>query len=131
MLTTILIMLVILVGLAILGVPIYIALLGSTVYLMFINSMSMNNVVTGLFEALTKNSLLAVPFFVFAGSIMANTSLGRRLINVFEVAWLSLVLPPMLCSAPFLVLHPLRRLLLARLFMNQSKNNMMTAHRSA
>jgi len=85
MLSTILIMLVILVGLAILGVPIYIALLGSTVYLMFINSMPMNNVVTGLFEALTKNSLLAVPFFVFAGSIMANTSLGRRLITVFEV----------------------------------------------
>jgi C4-dicarboxylate transporter DctM subunit len=28
---------------------------------------------------------MAVPFFVFAGSIMANTSLGRRLINLFAV----------------------------------------------
>lgn len=85
MLTTVIIMLIILVGLALVGVPIYVALLGSTFYLMTVNGMPLNNVVTGLFEALTKNSLLAVPFFIFAGSIMANTSLGRRLVNVFEV----------------------------------------------
>lgn len=86
MLTTAIIMIAILVILAALGVPVYIALMGSTIFLMFENGMPMTNVVTGLYEALTKGSLMAVPFFVFAGSIMANTSLGRRLINLFAVA---------------------------------------------
>lgn len=85
MLMDVLIMLAILVVLALLGVPVYAALLGSTIYLMFANGMPMTNLVTGLYEALTKTSLMAVPFFVFAGSIMANTSLGRRLINLFAV----------------------------------------------
>ena len=85
MLMNVVIMLAILVVLALLGIPVYVALLGSTIYLMFANGMPMTNVVTGLYEALTKTSLMAVPFFVFAGSIMANTSLGRRLINLFAV----------------------------------------------
>ncbi|MGI5935497.1 MAG: TRAP transporter large permease [Oscillospiraceae bacterium] len=85
MLTTAVIMIAILLVLAALGVPVYMALLGSTFYLMSVNNMPFTNIVTGLYEALTKTSLMAVPFFVFAGSIMANTSLGRRLINLFAV----------------------------------------------
>lgn len=66
--------------------PIWVAILGATVYLqVFVNDMSLQNLFTGLFEALTKNSLLAVPFFVVAGTIIANSSLGTRLINIFIV----------------------------------------------
>ena len=81
------IMLIILLGLMVLNVPIYIALLVATVFLqVVINGVSPTNVVTGIYEALTKTSLMAVPFFVFAGAIMAETSLGKRLIDCFEVA---------------------------------------------
>ncbi|MBQ9979923.1 MAG: TRAP transporter large permease [Oscillospiraceae bacterium] len=82
----IVIMLVILIGLIVLNVPIYIALLAAGLYLqVFVNDVAATTVITGMYEALTKTSLMAVPFFVFAGSIMAHTSLGKRLINVFAV----------------------------------------------
>lgn len=74
----------ILIILSLLKVPIYVSILGAAVYLqLFVNHMSLTNVFTGMFEAMTKNSLLAVPFFVLAGSIIASSSLGKRLINVF------------------------------------------------
>lgn len=74
----------ILVILSLLKCPIYISILGAAIYLqLFVNKMSLTNVFTGLFESMTKNSLLAVPFFILAGSIIAASSLGQRLINVF------------------------------------------------
>ncbi len=74
----------ILVILSLLKCPIYISILGAALYLqLFVNKMSITNVFTGLFEAMTKNSLLAVPFFILAGGIIAASSLGQRLINVF------------------------------------------------
>lgn len=76
--------LVILIGLSLLKCPIYVSVLGAAIYLqVFVNHMSLTNVFIGIFEAMTKNSLLAVPFFVLAGSIIAASSLGTRLINVF------------------------------------------------
>mgnify|MGYP001473409311 CR=1 FL=1 len=79
-------MLLILIVLVGINAPIYAALLGATLFLqVFVNNMPLSSMIPALFESLTKTSLLAVPFFVFAGTIMANTSLGHRLINVFAV----------------------------------------------
>ena len=75
--------LIILIGLSLLKCPIYISVFCSAIYLQLaVNHMSLTSLFTGFFEAMTKNSLLAVPFFMVAGSIIAASSLGTRLINV-------------------------------------------------
>jgi C4-dicarboxylate transporter DctM subunit len=64
--------------------PIYISLLAGTIYMqIFVNQMPLQNIFTGMFEALTQNSLLAVPFFIVAGDLLATSSLGGRLVDVF------------------------------------------------
>ena len=74
----------ILLVLSLLKCPIYVSILGAAIYLqIFVNHMSLTNLFTGFFEAMTKNSLMAVPYFMVAGSIIAASSLGTRLINVF------------------------------------------------
>ena len=74
----------ILVVLSLIKCPIYISILASALYMqLFINNMSLTNVFTGFFEAMTKNSLMAVPYFMLAGGIIAASSLGTRLMNVF------------------------------------------------
>ncbi|MCL2010600.1 MAG: TRAP transporter large permease subunit [Synergistaceae bacterium] len=66
--------------------PIYISLLTATLYLqIFVNEMPLQSVFTGMFEALNRNSLLAVPFFVVAGNLLATSSLGSRLVNFCSV----------------------------------------------
>lgn len=76
--------LIIMIALSLLKCPIYISVLCSAIYLqLFVNHMSLTNLFTGFFEAMTKNALLAVPFFMVAGSLIAASSLGTRLINVF------------------------------------------------
>lgn len=68
------------------SVPVYVALLTATLYMtVFVNNMPITSVFTGMFEALTKNALLAVPFFVVAGNMLATSSLGERLVNFCEV----------------------------------------------
>lgn len=75
---------VILLILVALNSPIWIAIFGATLYLqIFVNHMNLTNLFTGIFEACTKTSLLAVPYFILAGSIIASSSLGTRLINIF------------------------------------------------
>lgn len=76
--------LIIMIALSILKCPIYVSVLCSAIYLqLFVNHMSLSTLFTGFFEAMTKNALLAVPFFMVAGSLIAASSLGTRLINVF------------------------------------------------
>ena len=83
MLEILLPVLIILIGLSLLKCPIYISILCSAIYLqIFVNHMSLTNVFTGFFEAMTKNALLAVPFFMVAGSLIAASSLGTRLISI-------------------------------------------------
>ena len=80
------IMLVIFAVLMILDVPIYATLLGCAIFLqVIVCGTPPTNIITGIYEALTKTSLMAVPYFVLAGAIMAYTSLGKRLINLFDV----------------------------------------------
>ena len=75
---------IILVVLMLLNFPIYISILVSGLYIMvFINQMPLQAIFTATFEGLAKNSLLAIPFFVLAGNIIAEGTLGRRLINCF------------------------------------------------
>jgi C4-dicarboxylate transporter DctM subunit len=67
-----------------LNFPIYTALFASSIYLqVFVNEMPLQSMFTTMFEALTKNSLLAIPFFIVAGNALSGSSLGKRLIDVF------------------------------------------------
>ena len=76
--------LLILIVMSLLKCPIYVSILLSAIYLqIFVNHMSISNLFTGVFESMTKSALMAVPFFMVAGSIIAASSLGKRLINVF------------------------------------------------
>jgi C4-dicarboxylate transporter DctM subunit len=77
---------VILVGLILLNAPIYSAILAAAVYITFvINHMPLQGMFTTVFESLTKNSLLAIPYFILAGNIMSGGTLGKRLIDSFSV----------------------------------------------
>ena len=74
----------ILIALVAINAPIWVAIFGATVYLqIFVNHMNLSNLFTGIFEACTKTSLLAVPYFILAGTLIASSSLGTRLINIF------------------------------------------------
>ena len=76
--------LIILIGLSLLKCPIYVSILAAAFYLqIFVVKMPLSSTFTGVFESMTKNSLMAVPYFMVAGSIIAASSLGKRLINVF------------------------------------------------
>ena len=76
---------VILLVLLFLNVPIYLSLLASTLYMaVFITHMPLQNIVSGMFEGVTKTSLLAIPFFLVAGSTLAEGSLGNRLVGFFK-----------------------------------------------
>lgn len=81
---TLLPIIILVVVLAILNVPLYAVILSATIYLQhFINDVPLAAVFTGMVESLTKTSLMAVPFFVFAGNLIQASSLGSRLIMVF------------------------------------------------
>ena len=75
---------VILLAVVFLNCPIYIGILFATLYLqIFVNHIPLQNLYTAVFEALAKNSLLAVPFFILAGNLISASSLGKRLIDFF------------------------------------------------
>lgn len=75
---------VILLVLIFLNVPIYAALLTSGLYLMiFVNHLALQTIFTTMFESVTKNSLLAIPFFVLAGNFISGGTLGKRLMDTF------------------------------------------------
>ena len=68
-----------------LNIPIYVSLLASAVYMaLIINHMPMQNIVSGMFEGVTKPSLLAIPFFILAGSTLSGGTLGDRLVGIFR-----------------------------------------------
>jgi TRAP transporter, DctM subunit len=46
-----------------------------------VNHMPLQSVFTVMFEGITKNSLLAIPFFVLAGNFISGGTLGKRLID--------------------------------------------------
>ena len=78
------ILIVLIVGLTMLRVPIYLSLLAGTLYLQVcVNQMPLAGSFNALVETIAKSSLLCIPFFVLAGNLMSNGSLGGRLVNLF------------------------------------------------
>jgi len=76
---------IILLALLFLNVPIYLSLLACAVYMtVFINHMPLQNLVSGMFEGVSKLSLLAIPFFLVAGSTLSEGTLGGRLVGLFQ-----------------------------------------------
>lgn len=72
------------VGLALMRVPIYLALLVGTLYLqVFVNQIPLAGTFNALVETIAKSSLLCIPFFILAGNLMSSSSLGDRLVNLF------------------------------------------------
>ena len=62
--------------------PIYLAMLTAAIYLqVFVNQMPLLTIFSGMFESLARNTLLAVPFFVVSGNLLATGSLGKRLVD--------------------------------------------------
>lgn len=80
---TILIVMAILVGLIIIGVPIAIALgsVGMAAIWLGFGGHFLPNVALAMYEGATKFPLIAIPLFVLAGSIMNRTGISRRLID--------------------------------------------------
>lgn len=76
---------IILIALIMLNAPIYVAILSSAIYITtVVNGMPLQSVFTTMFEAVSKNNLLAIPFFILAGNFISGGTLGRRLIDVFR-----------------------------------------------
>ncbi|MBQ5952350.1 MAG: TRAP transporter large permease, partial [Lachnospiraceae bacterium] len=83
--TKLIIALLILFILLALNLPIYMALLAAGLFMqVFINGMPLRATVTTMFESVSQSSLLAIPFFILAGSFLAGGSLGTRLVDVFQ-----------------------------------------------
>ena len=80
-----LILAIIIVGLAVLNVPIYVAILSGTVYLqIFVNDISLAGTFNTMVESISKSSLLCIPFFILVGNFMQSSTLGKRLIDLFS-----------------------------------------------
>lgn len=82
--STVIPVVIILVGFAFLRIPIYLCILGATLYLQtFVNHIPLAGTFNAMIESIAKSSLLCIPFFVLAGNFMQGSSLGGRLINLF------------------------------------------------
>jgi C4-dicarboxylate transporter DctM subunit len=76
----------ILVGLAVLRIPLYLTILSATLFLqIFVNHISLAGTINSTIESVAKSSLLCIPFFILVGNLMQNGSLGRRLTDLFMV----------------------------------------------
>jgi len=76
---------IILVVLAVLNVPLYLAILMATVYIAFSMGLSLDGMFSGMFNNVAKTSFLCIPFFLLTGTLIQSSSLGIRLINLFMV----------------------------------------------
>ncbi len=69
--------------LIIVGAPLFLAIgVAALASVMLIQDISGYNVAKDMFEAVKKEELLAIPFFVLAGNIMTQGSIATRLVNV-------------------------------------------------
>ncbi len=77
---------IILVVLAVLNVPLYLAILGPTLYLaLFVVKVPVESIFTGMFDNVAKTSFLCIPFFILTGTFIQASTLGSRLIDFFMV----------------------------------------------
>lgn len=71
--------------LLLLGFPIYIVLLtGLAATLLFVNHVPLEALHQNLFGTIDSFSLLAVPFFIYAGELMGRGSVARRLVDFVQ-----------------------------------------------
>ena len=71
-----------LVGLLLLGVPVFIVLLLPVIgFLEFTTNTSQLLVIQRFFSGIDKFPLMAIPFFILAGNLMARGGMSRRLID--------------------------------------------------
>jgi C4-dicarboxylate transporter DctM subunit len=76
------------VGCLALGLPIYSGLLAGGLYiLLVVQGIPASMVVIGLYDGVSKFTLLAVPYFLLAGSLMEHSTMANRLVGCF-VPWL-------------------------------------------
>ena len=67
--------------LVLMGSPLFIAVgVGTLAGWIFIRDASATTLINDMFEATKKQEIIAIPFFVFAGNIMTNGSIAKRLI---------------------------------------------------
>lgn len=83
-----------------LGLPITMALgLSTIIVIMHFDMISTASISSKLFYSINKNSLLAIPFFVVSGNIMAKGNLGKYLLD-----WASELLKPMQGGLPIAII---------------------------
>jgi len=78
--------LVILLATMTLGLPIYLALLFSGLYVLAVLDVPAGFVIATLYDGVYKFALLAVPFFILAGVLIERTSFSERLID-YALKW--------------------------------------------
>jgi tripartite ATP-independent transporter DctM subunit len=77
----------ILIGAAMLGMPIFALLGGSAVLLFLVQGDSAANVAIGGYDQLTSNDLPAIPLFTLTGLLLAEGQASARLIRVFRAVF--------------------------------------------
>jgi C4-dicarboxylate transporter, DctM subunit len=92
-----------LIGAAVLGMPIYALLGGCAVILFLIQGDSPANAVIGSYDQLTSTDLPAIPLFTLAGFLLAEGNASERLLRLFRAffGWLpggTAVVTTMLCA---------------------------------
>lgn len=56
------------------------------IYIMvFVNGMPLQSIFTTMVEGISKNNLLAIPYFILAGNFISGGTLGRRLMDALSV----------------------------------------------
>ena len=76
----------------ILGVPIALCLGLSSVCAILYSGTSLTIVATNMYSGISKFLLLAIPFFVLSGNIMAKAGISRRLIDFVDMCYCFLFL---------------------------------------
>src|SRR5450756_1576723 len=66
--------------LLVLGFPIFIALFGTSIVIVLVTGLPTGSIQIYIFGSLDNYPLLAVPFFVLAGEIMAQGGIARRIL---------------------------------------------------
>ena len=88
------------------AVPIGVALAGSAMlYILFDDSLTLGSVFTAFFNFLSSYTLMAIPFFIFAGFLMEKTGLIQRLFDLADalVGWVpgGFAYATLLCAVMF------------------------------
>ena len=73
------------------GIPIAACIGGATLIAMIISDLPLLNFASKVYSSINSFTLMAIPFFMFAGSLMANGGMSRRLIRLASalVGWIT------------------------------------------